>query len=130
MNSFKRRKNLGVRCTLNSVGFALFCKGSLCTAHYVIISPSFGFRFLLSSMKVMLYALIYHGLSTGLYTQWDSFTPRKYKINLIRTFTYRCLRICSSPHQLQSALDDLTQWVPPWYYYLQHERCCKQTQQA
>ena len=44
---------------------------------------------------------------TGLYTQWDSFTPRTYKINLIRTFTYRCLRICSSPCLLQSALDDL-----------------------
>ena len=44
---------------------------------------------------------------TGLYTQWDSFTPRKYKINLIRTLTYRCLRICSSPCLLQSALDDL-----------------------
>ena len=27
---------------------------------------------------------------TGLYTKWDSFTPRKYKINLIRTLTYRC----------------------------------------
>ena len=44
---------------------------------------------------------------TGLYTQWDSFSPRKYKINLIRTFTYRCLRICSSLFLLQSALDDL-----------------------
>ena len=43
----------------------------------------------------------------GLYTKWDSFTPRKYKINLIRTLTYRCLRICSSPFLLQSALDDL-----------------------
>ena len=41
---------------------------------------------------------------TGLYTQWDSFTPRKYKINLIRTLS---LRICSSPCLLQSALDDL-----------------------
>ena len=30
---------------------------------------------------------------TGLDTKWDSFTPRKYKINLIRTLTYRCLRI-------------------------------------
>ena len=31
----------------------------------------------------------------GLSTKWDSFTPRKYKVNLIRTLTYRCLRICS-----------------------------------
>ena len=44
---------------------------------------------------------------TGLYTKWDSFTPRKYKINLIRTLTYRCFRICSSASLLQSALDDL-----------------------
>ena len=44
---------------------------------------------------------------TGLYTKWDSFTPRKYKINLIRTQTYRCLRICSSSSLLQSALFDL-----------------------
>ena len=44
---------------------------------------------------------------TGLYTKWDSFTPRKYKINLIRTLTYRCYRICSSSLLLQSALDEL-----------------------
>ena len=44
---------------------------------------------------------------TGLYTKWDSFTPRKYKINLIRTLTYRCLRICSSSSLLQSTLFDL-----------------------
>ena len=44
---------------------------------------------------------------TGRYTKWDSFTPRKYKINLIRTLTYRCYRICSSASLLQSALDDL-----------------------
>ena len=44
---------------------------------------------------------------TGLYTKWDSFTPRKCKINLIRTLTYRCYRICSSASLLQSALHDL-----------------------
>ena len=44
---------------------------------------------------------------TGLYTKWDSFTPQKYKINLMRTLTYRCFRICSSATLLQSALDDL-----------------------
>ena len=45
---------------------------------------------------------------TGLYTKWDSFTPRKYKINLIRTLAYRCLRICSSSSlALQSALFDI-----------------------
>ena len=44
---------------------------------------------------------------TGLYIKWDSFTPRKYKINLIRTLTYRCLRICSKSTLLQSTLCDL-----------------------
>ena len=29
----------------------------------------------------------------GLYTKWDSFTPRKYKINLIRTLTYQMLSL-------------------------------------
>ena len=33
--------------------------------------------------------------------------PRKYKVNLIRTLTYRCLRICSNSTLLQSALSDL-----------------------
>ena len=44
---------------------------------------------------------------TGLYTKWDSLTPRKYKINLIRTLTFRCFRICSSPSLLSSSLDEL-----------------------
>ena len=43
----------------------------------------------------------------GLYTKCESFTPRKYKMNLICTLTYRCLRICSSSSFLQSALFDL-----------------------
>ena len=29
----------------------------------------------------------------GLYTKWDSFTPRKYKINIIRTLTHRMLSL-------------------------------------
>lgn len=44
---------------------------------------------------------------TGLYTKWDFFTPRKYKINLIRSLTYRYYRVCSSGSLLQSALNDL-----------------------
>ena len=44
---------------------------------------------------------------TGLYTKWDSFTPRKYKINLVRTLAYRCIRICSSTRLVQLDLDDL-----------------------
>ena len=43
---------------------------------------------------------------TGLYTKC-SFTPRKYKTNLVRTLAYRCIRICSWPRLLQFALDDL-----------------------
>ena len=37
---------------------------------------------------------------TGLYTKWDSFTSRKYKVNVIRNLTFRCFRICSSPRLL------------------------------
>ena len=37
----------------------------------------------------------------------ESFTPRKYKINVIRTLTYRCFRICSIASLLQSADEDL-----------------------
>jgi len=42
---------------------------------------------------------------TGLYTKWDSFTPRKNKINL--TLTYRCFHICATFSSLQAALSDL-----------------------
>ena len=48
---------------------------------------------------------------TGLYTKWDSFTPRKYKINLIRTLTYRCFCICSTASLLQSAVEDLKRFL-------------------
>ena len=51
---------------------------------------------------------------TGLYTKWDLFTPRKYKINLIRTLTFRCFRICWSPSLLSSSLDELRNC----YYYV------------
>jgi len=45
---------------------------------------------------------------TDLYTKWNSFTPRKYKINLIRTLAYRCLCICSSSSlHIRVALFDL-----------------------
>ena len=44
---------------------------------------------------------------TGLYTKWDTFNPRKYMINLIRTLSFRCCRIWSSPLSLQSSLNDL-----------------------
>ena len=44
---------------------------------------------------------------TSLYTKWVSFTLRKYKVNLIRTLTYRCLHVCSKSTLLQSTLSDL-----------------------
>ena len=44
---------------------------------------------------------------TGLYTKWDPLTPRKYKVNLIRTLSFCCFRICSSPSLLRSCLDEL-----------------------
>ena len=44
----------------------------------------------------------------GLYIKWDSFTLRKYKINLVRTLAYRCITICLSPRLLYTVcLDDL-----------------------
>ena len=42
----------------------------------------------------------------GLYTKWDSFTPHKYKVNLIPTLACRCFRICSSPTFFQFTLSD------------------------
>ena len=44
---------------------------------------------------------------TGLYTKWDSFALRKYKINLIRALSYCCLRICSKSTLLQSTPSEL-----------------------
>ena len=44
---------------------------------------------------------------TGLYTNWDSFTPRKYKINLIRTLNFPYFRIWLSPSLLSCSLDEL-----------------------
>ena len=44
---------------------------------------------------------------TGLYTKWDSFRLRKYKVNLIHTPTNRCFRICFTTSLLKSALEDL-----------------------
>ena len=41
---------------------------------------------------------------TGLYTRWDSFTARRYKINLIKCLANRAVRICSTnylPAELQ-----------------------------
>ena len=32
---------------------------------------------------------------TGLYTRWDSFSPTRYKINLVRSLAHRARRICS-----------------------------------
>ena len=45
---------------------------------------------------------------TGRNTKWDSLTPKKYKENLIRTLTFRCFRICSSPALLRSCLNELS----------------------
>ena len=52
---------------------------------------------------------------TGLYTKWDSFTPRKYNVNLIRTLTFRCFRICSSPSLLRSCLNQRLLRATSWY---------------
>ena len=44
---------------------------------------------------------------SGFYTKWDSFTPSKYKVNFISTFTHRCSRTYSSPTLLRFALCDV-----------------------
>ena len=40
----------------------------------------------MSADKIILYQT---KNTPGLYTKWDSFTPRRYKVNLKRTFTFR-----------------------------------------
>ena len=59
---------------------------------------------------------------TGLYTKWDSFTPRKYKINLTRTLTYRCFRICSTASLSKircrgSQKTFATKWLPSGHHH-------------
>ena len=41
----------------------------------------------------------------------DSFTPTKYKVNLIRTITFRCFRICLSPSLLRSCVNKLRKFL-------------------
>ena len=43
---------------------------------------------------------------TGLYTPWDSYSPTRYKINLVRSLVHRAQRICS-PATLMAELDFL-----------------------
>ena len=43
---------------------------------------------------------------TGLYTPWDSYSPTKYKINLVRSLTHRVRRICS-PIMVETELNTL-----------------------
>ena len=47
---------------------------------------------------------------TGLYTKWDSFTSRKYRINFICKLAFRCYRICLWCLLLQSSLKSLSCW--------------------
>lgn len=44
---------------------------------------------------------------SGLYNRWDSFYPRWYKINLVKTFFLRALIICSS-NKLEKELKFIT----------------------
>ena len=60
---------------------------------------------------------------TGLYTKWDSFTPRKYKINVMGTLPYWCFRICFTASLLKSAIDDLkrlfaTKCLPSGHHHI------------
>ena len=51
--------------------------------------------------------MVYFSVSLKSYQKQILFTPRKYKINLILTLTYRCLRICLESTLLQSTLSEL-----------------------
>ena len=78
------------------------------SAHYLQMSHMMKqYRFVLSCLEFVMTFMYVKKTFTGLYTKWDSFTPCKYKINLIRTLTYHCYQIFSSCSLLQSALDDL-----------------------
>ena len=78
------------------------------SAHYLQMSHVMKqYRFVLSCLEFVMTFMYVKKTFTGLYTKWDSFTPCKYKINLIRTLTYHCYQIFSSCSLLQSALDDL-----------------------
>ena len=46
---------------------------------------------------------------TGLYTKWDSFIPRKYKINLINTLLDRYWKICSNENLFNLEVTKLKQ---------------------
>lgn len=53
----------------------------------------------------------YKPTHTGLYTDWNSFTPRKYKFNLVKTLLSRAWNICSNKelfeHDCQTIKDNL-----------------------
>ena len=46
---------------------------------------------------------------TGLYTKWDSFIPRKYKVNLINTLLDRFWKICSNDNLFNQEVTNLKQ---------------------
>ena len=65
--------------------------------------------FVSSVITTLLYQTIHHEKTfTGLYTKWDSLTPRKCKVKLIRTLAYRCL-----PHLFKIG-DEQTLTPSPW----------------
>ena len=47
----------------------------------------------------------YKPTHTGLYTDWYSFTPRKYKINLIKTLLFRAWKICSGRERFNGDME-------------------------
>ena len=46
--------------------------------------------------KTFLTSTYYKPTHTGLYTNWYSFTPRLYKINLVKCLIYRAWNVCSN----------------------------------
>lgn len=68
----------------------------------------------------------------GLYTKWDSFTTRKYNVNLLRTLTFRFVQNFLRCFNLLSAICENFpfKWQPTKNNKLQHERHFKEPKQA
>ena len=54
---------------------------------------------------------------SGLYTKWDSYTPTKYKTNLITNLLHRAHQICSSSTLLRQEFNQISlnlekKWLP------------------
>jgi len=68
---------------------------------------------------------------SGLYTKWDSFTTRKYNVNLLRTLTFRFVQkllftYVASIYSQRFAKTSPSKWLPTKNNKLQHQRHFKE----